>query len=822
MLRRAGNEMQPKVMETKEGLVDYFLSVMTYSDRADVDKEMLEKYAEHAMMLRNTVSWCKELPQDIFLPCVAEYRINNEAIVDVRKMFFDEIYPRIKDMSLKDAILEVNYWCAENGTYHSSDSRTASALTVYKTGLGRCGEESVLAVTALRSVGIAARQIYTPLWSHCDDNHAWVEVYCDGRWQFLGACEPEPTLNRGWFAGPATRAMLIHARYFGSKDYPDKVAEDGGVAYIGSIQNYAVTRQFELRVVDEQHHPISGLTIELQVLNYGRYGKLITMYTDEDGRVQIQIGVGDMRVKMRDDEKSQIVQVPYTQNQLEVVFDGRQEEKDIWKEYHFHAPKENIAKENTVTEEQQKQNALRVKEAKKIREDRIASYYDEKKAQKFADCEEIQKCLKLSYGNFEEVYAFLTKDENEYRKKMILSLKEKDLYDCKADILEEHLQQALKVKGDYPDNIFVPYILNPRVEQEELTTYRKEILEYLDESLLEEFKKEPQKLYSYIKNEIKYNRQEDYPVLRISPMGALKSKKGNFESQKILFVAILRSLGVPARLDPMDREPEYYRDGKFHEVNSKGEEEIKEAVFMLHFEEGEDWKYHLTWTLNKLEQGSYHTLRLRLEDLEGEDNHKKLCVSAGIYQIIITTRLINGDQMVREFYTEVKNGETKEIYLRKATPDIEDKVSTVSLTDLPVLDREGKKTCLIKEKAGERKLFIWLGIGEEPTEHVLNELLEEEESAFSQKDKIFLLVKNYEEEANDTLKKVLERIQPQLYCPEKFLTWEQIAQKLGDENAKRLPVGLVVNRDGKGIYGTFGYNVGSVHQMLMHLKNENE
>ena len=47
MLRRAGNEMQPKVMETKEGLVDYFLSVMTYSDRADVDKEMLEKYAEH-------------------------------------------------------------------------------------------------------------------------------------------------------------------------------------------------------------------------------------------------------------------------------------------------------------------------------------------------------------------------------------------------------------------------------------------------------------------------------------------------------------------------------------------------------------------------------------------------------------------------------------------------------------------------------------------------------------------------------------------------------------------------------------------------------
>lgn len=70
-----------------------------------------------------------------------------------------------------------------------------------KTAYGRCGEESTFTVAALRSVGIPARQVYTPRWAHTDDNHAWVER-ADGEWYFFGACEPEPVLNLGWFNAP--------------------------------------------------------------------------------------------------------------------------------------------------------------------------------------------------------------------------------------------------------------------------------------------------------------------------------------------------------------------------------------------------------------------------------------------------------------------------------------------------------------------------------------------------------------------------------------------------------------------------------------------
>lgn len=44
--------------------------------------------------------------------------------------------------------LEVNFWCGREATYQSADDRDGFALTVFRSGHGRCGEESVFAVNA--------------------------------------------------------------------------------------------------------------------------------------------------------------------------------------------------------------------------------------------------------------------------------------------------------------------------------------------------------------------------------------------------------------------------------------------------------------------------------------------------------------------------------------------------------------------------------------------------------------------------------------------------------------------------------------------------
>ena len=186
-----------------ERILAYYQSGMPYCDKVDVPEEVLYAFAEHAAWLREHVAWCSELPEEIFFENVAAYRVNSERIENCWKLFYDMVMPVLEGLSLEEAVLRVNLWCAQNATYHQADARTANAVTVYKSGFGRCGEESTFAVTVLRSVGIAARQVYAPLWAHCNDNHAWVEVYCGGRWQYFGACEPEPVLNQGWFSLPA-------------------------------------------------------------------------------------------------------------------------------------------------------------------------------------------------------------------------------------------------------------------------------------------------------------------------------------------------------------------------------------------------------------------------------------------------------------------------------------------------------------------------------------------------------------------------------------------------------------------------------------------
>ena len=71
--------------------------------------------------------------------------------------------------SMHDAIIEANYWNAENVMYQATDSRTISALGAYYSAYGRCGEESAFGVNVYRAIGIPARQIYTPVsYTHLD------------------------------------------------------------------------------------------------------------------------------------------------------------------------------------------------------------------------------------------------------------------------------------------------------------------------------------------------------------------------------------------------------------------------------------------------------------------------------------------------------------------------------------------------------------------------------------------------------------------------------------------------------------------------------
>lgn len=287
---RAAQRELDRLTGDERSLMELALGTLPASDVASVPFDVLLGYARHALRLRERSPYCRNVPEDIFLHHVFYPRVNSEDLVDCRGFFAQMVAPEIEGLAGREAALAVNRWCARQMTYETTDNRSMNPVTCYYCGLGRCGEESTFGVTALRSVGIPARQIYVPWWSHCDDNHAWVEVYVEGDWHFLGACEPEPILDRGWFNSAASRAMVVCSRTF--FDFIEEglqkealVQRQGMCLMYNETSRYAATARLTVSVENPQGAPQSGAWVRFYVLNMAGLARIAALETGADGAV---------------------------------------------------------------------------------------------------------------------------------------------------------------------------------------------------------------------------------------------------------------------------------------------------------------------------------------------------------------------------------------------------------------------------------------------------------------------------------------------------------------------------------------------------------
>ena len=432
---------------------------------------------------RNEMSWGKNVTDELFRHFVLPIRVNNENLDDSRKVFYGELKERVKGLSMKDAILEVNHWCHEKVVYRPSDARTSSPLASVKTAYGRCGEESTFTVAALRSVGIPARQVYTPRWAHTDDNHAWVEAWADGEWYFFGACEPEPVLNLGWFNAPASRGMLMHTKVFGRYNGPEEIMlETPNYTEINVIGNYAPTAKAVVTVTDANGKPVSGAKVDFKVYNYAEFYTVATKYTGTDGRASLTAGKGDMLVWASADGAFGFSKLSFgKEDTLNLVLDKKGGEAytldlDI-------TPPVEGANLPEVTPEQRAENDLRLAKEDSIRNAYVATMLTEERAKTalasfqqegIADTEQFVKMLVASRGNYQTLLDFRKSaaecDREGLALPLLQQLSAKDWRDVSLEVLEDHLKNAPDPQET--DLWACAEIANPRVENEMLTPYR--------------------------------------------------------------------------------------------------------------------------------------------------------------------------------------------------------------------------------------------------------------------------------------------------------------------------------------------------------------
>ena len=599
-----------KLTADEQEALKFLYAYMPLADVTDYPTSFFADNVRMAFKAREEMPWGKNVPELLFRHFVVPIRVNNEALDNARSVFYAELKDRIKGMSMMDAILEVNHWCHEKVTYQPSDARTSAPLATLKTATGRCGEESTFAVAALRAVGIPARQVYTPRWAHTDDNHAWVEAWADGKWYFLGACEPEPVLNLGWFNAPASRAMLMHTRAFGDYNGPEEVMlRTSNFTEINLTSNYAPVASVDFYVKDSEDKPVENARVEFKIYNYAEFFTAVTKYTDAKGHTSLSAGIGDLVVWASKDGKYTYQKVSFgKEKEATLTLPGGalvggygipaiptqptgsvgalsggalvssapagsvgalpdcsvgalETSAPPTSTYLDLVPPKEDPQLPYVSDEMHKENQRRFALEDSIRKAYTATFPTMEEAKRIN--ERGAEYIFKSRGNKQTIVDFINRhSDNEDRVMGILAtLSDKDLRDITTEILEDSYNATTDQ-------------LSPRVEDELITIPFKQYFEKaFSKKTADAFRADPMKLVEWIKKNIRLN--PDKKALRIAqtPVGVMKSKITDERSRDIFFVDVARSLGIEARKDPVTGKIQYKSQGvhlsQVHQPNSK-------------------------------------------------------------------------------------------------------------------------------------------------------------------------------------------------------------------------------------------------------------
>ncbi len=821
------NTQKENLTADEQEALKFLYAYMPLADVTDYPTSFFADNVRMSFKARKEMPWGKNVPELLFRHFVVPIRVNNEALDNARSVFYNELKDRIKGMSMMDAIIEVNHWCHEKVTYQPSDARTSAPLATLKTATGRCGEESTFAVAALRAVGIPARQVYTPRWAHTDDNHAWVEAWADGKWYFLGACEPEPVLNLGWFNAPASRAMLMHTRAFGDYNGPEEVMlRTSNFTEINLTSNYAPVAPIDFYVKDSEGKPVENARVEFKIYNYAEFFTAVTKYTDANGHTSLSAGIGDLVVWASKDGKYTYQKVSFGKDKETILtIPGGAPTSSVGAletsappkcTYLDIVPPKEDPQLPYVSDEMHKENQRRFALEDSIRKAYTATFPTMEEAKRIN--ERGAEYIFKSRGNKQTIVDFIKRhSDNEDRVMGILAtLSDKDLRDITTEILEDSYNATTDQ-------------LSPRVEDELITIPFKQYFEKaFSKKAADAFRADPMKLVEWIKKNIRLN--PDKKALRIAqtPVGVMKSKITDERSRDIFFVDVARSLGIEAQKDAVTGKIQYKKNGEWQDVKFDNTAEKTSTAaalgtIVLAYEPTkllDNPKYYSHFTISRIENGTAQLLNFD----EGQadmgngttwsntfKNGYKL--DAGTYMLTTGTRLANGSVLASNRIFEIKKGQTTTLPLeiRQNTNEV-----TVigSFNSESLVTKDGKEVSLLSQTGRGYYVVGILGVGQEPTNHALHDI-EKMKEAFEAWDRPVVLLFESEADAakfnHDEFPGLPSTVQFAL--DKDGSVRKQIAREMKLMNEKQMPMFIIADTFNRVVFVSQGYTIGLGEQM---------
>ncbi|MBR4392372.1 MAG: transglutaminase domain-containing protein [Bacteroidales bacterium] len=802
----------------REGL-QFLYAYMPVGDIADYPGEYHLENLRLAFRAKDEMPWGKDIPEREFNHFVVPVRVNNENLDAFRATYYEELKDRVKGLSLHDAVLEVNHWCHEHVSYKGSDSRTSAPMATVKTSWGRCGEESTLLVTALRTVGIPARQVYTPRWAHCDDNHAWVEAYVDGGWHFLGACEPEPVLDLGWFNEPASRALLLHTKVFGRYQGPEEViSQNNNYTEINLIDHYAETAKTTFTVSDNDLNPLANVPVEFKIYNYAEYCTVATKYTDENGQTWLTAGLGTMMAFASKDGKFGFkVFQSGDKDEVKIVLNHTSPVAETMT-YDLIPPEPNCTLPE-VSPEMRAENDRRIAHEDSIRNAYIQSC---KEAQTELIAKTGNKTLcsiyEKTWGNYQTIADFMQYAQERGREtdavRMLESLSDKDLRDVSLDVLMD---------------LFDGNVISPRVSNEMLVPYRKTLSTFFSKKETQRYHDNPTLLVEWVKQHIRVNDDLNPQRIPISPIGVLKARVADKHSRDIFFVAMARCLGLTAQINPITGNVEYMDQDTWKKVNfDANETESTPTTFGyldIQYQPTEDLpdpKYYSNFSIKKFNGERFDLLAFDAQDPGIDDGlslssfEHPLTLESGYYIITGGNRLCDGNVLAHSQMFILKENDTTHVNLVIRQPVNTLKVLGKMDTECPYIDATTGESSFLSSNRKKGYIVGFLDQGSEPTSHVMQDFA----ALYKQFNRtgmpIYLLFDNTDDYKVFQMKSFDNLPETIIYGIQDGNLKKKTAANL-KLKGNNPPLFLIVNAKGEVVFSSQGYSIKLGDQLLRTL-----
>lgn len=697
----------------------FLYKYMAWPDVADYTPQFHAAQVHCAVVARQEMPWGKLVPDREWRHFVLPVRVNNEHLDSFRTTCYAELRQRVQGLSMREAALEVNHWCHEYVTYKPSDARTSSPLASMRTAYGRCGEESTFTVSALRAVGIPARQVYTPRWAHTDDNHAWVECWVDGQWYFLGACEPEAVLNLAWFNQPASRGMMMHTKVFGLYDGPeDKVSYTPTYTEINVTSNYAQTAR--TWVTTEP-----GATVEFKLYNYGEFYTVYRTTADAEGRASIQSGLGDMIVWCSKDGRYGLKQVTATQQGAEAVpVPLTYTQGERWQADFTLTPPAGGNNLPAVTPE-----AAALNEQRKAHEDSIRTAY----VATFPQSQD--ELIVKSRGNWRSMERLL-QTYGQAARALLATLSEKDLRDFDYDILSHHMERVdrqLLVE----DRLYAQYVACPRISTEHLSAWRAPLSAAFTDGQKAQFRLHPAQLAQWIRRQITTDAEWNPAHAWLSPERSMEFRLCDVRNKGLLFVAAARSMGIFARIDevtgqvqyadpdtpPFGGEPKWVTvdmaDTQATAKPATASASLSLSYTPRQYMENPGYYYH--FTLSQLQGGRPRLMEYGEEDTWQDNFREPRSVDAGDYILVSGTRMANGSVLAHVEAFTAGTATSVPLVMREDRTGVQ-VIGNFNAENLYYSAAKGKTEGIIAHTGRGYYVCGLIRANHEPTNHILHDL----------------------------------------------------------------------------------------------------